>query len=118
MTIDRFGLFFGTLNELVRSIPVVSAPFGLSVEWAGTAGLTLSLHLEATVTEVVTENLLADTTVGRTDRTVVVGGHLDSTADGPGINDNGSGTAAMLETHYGIQQRLGPFGHRLATPWW
>ncbi len=45
-----------------------------------------------------TENLLADTPTGRTDRTVVVGGHLDSVAEGPGINDNGSGTATILET--------------------
>ena len=41
---------------------------------------------------------LAATAGGRTDRTVVVGGHLDSVAEGPGINDNGSGTATILET--------------------
>ena len=29
---------------------------------------------------------------------MVVGGHLDSVREGPGINDNGSGVAAMLET--------------------
>jgi len=28
---------------------------------------------------------------------VMLGGHLDSVHDGPGINDNGSGTAALLE---------------------
>ena len=32
------------------------------------------------------------------ENTVVVGGHLDSVQDGPGINDNGSGVAAVLET--------------------
>jgi Zn-dependent M28 family amino/carboxypeptidase len=47
---------------------------------------------------VTTENLLADTPGGRTDRTVVVGGHLDTVAEGTGINDNGSGTATILET--------------------
>ena len=29
---------------------------------------------------------------------MLVGAHLDSVADGPGINDNGSGSAAILET--------------------
>ncbi len=29
---------------------------------------------------------------------MVVGAHLDSVAEGPGINDNGSGSAAILET--------------------
>ena len=41
--------------------------------------------------------MLADTPGGRADRTVVVGAHLDSVAEGPGINDNGSGSAAILE---------------------
>ena len=47
--------------------------------------------------EIVTENLIADTPGGRTDRTVLAGAHLDSVPEGPGINDNGTGTAALLE---------------------
>ncbi|WP_237563256.1 M20/M25/M40 family metallo-hydrolase [Arthrobacter sp. H-02-3] len=42
-------------------------------------------------------NILADTE-GSAERTVVVGAHLDSVKDGPGIDDNGSGVAAVLET--------------------
>ncbi|HEX9226694.1 MAG TPA: M20/M25/M40 family metallo-hydrolase [Arthrobacter sp.] len=42
-------------------------------------------------------NILAETG-GSAQNTVVVGGHLDSVEDGPGINDNGSGVAAILET--------------------
>ncbi|MBM7504627.1 M28 family metallopeptidase [Agromyces aurantiacus] len=95
---DRFGLFGGTLDAPVRSIPVVSAPFERGVEWANTPGLVIRLALQINITEVSTENLLADTPSGRTDRTVVVGGHLDSVSEGPGINDNGSGTATILET--------------------
>ena len=44
-----------------------------------------------------TANLIADTKTGREDRTVVVGAHLDSVFEGPGINDNGSGSAQDLE---------------------
>jgi aminopeptidase S len=49
--------------------------------------------------EVDTEtfNILADT-AGSTEHTIVVGAHLDSVRRGPGINDNGSGVAAMIET--------------------
>lgn len=46
---------------------------------------------------VETFNILADTQ-GSADHTVVVGGHLDSVQEGPGINDNASGVAAVLET--------------------
>lgn len=42
-------------------------------------------------------NILADTE-GSAENTIVVGGHLDSVQNGPGINDNGSGVAAVLET--------------------
>ena len=42
-------------------------------------------------------NILADTG-GNAAHTVVVGAHLDSVKEGPGINDNGSGVAAVLET--------------------
>ena len=42
-------------------------------------------------------NILADTG-GSAENTVVVGGHLDSVREGPGINDNASGVAAILET--------------------
>ena len=42
-------------------------------------------------------NILADTG-GSAEHTVVVGAHLDSVQEGPGINDNASGVAAVLET--------------------
>jgi Zn-dependent M28 family amino/carboxypeptidase len=43
-------------------------------------------------------NVLAQTKSGDTDNVVMVGAHLDSSARSPGINDDGSGVAAVLET--------------------
>jgi Zn-dependent M28 family amino/carboxypeptidase len=45
-----------------------------------------------------TRNVLAQTKTGSTRDVVMVGGHLDSVPAGPGIDDNGSGVAAVLET--------------------
>jgi hypothetical protein len=42
-------------------------------------------------------NVLAESKAGRPDNVVVVGAHLDSVYAGPGIQDNGSGSAAILE---------------------
>jgi Zn-dependent M28 family amino/carboxypeptidase len=42
-------------------------------------------------------NILADSPGGDPDKVVVVGAHLDSVVTGEGINDNGSGTATILE---------------------
>ena len=44
-----------------------------------------------------TSNVFAETKGGNAGNVVMVGAHLDSVAEGPGINDNGSGTAAILE---------------------
>ncbi|MGH3660224.1 MAG: M28 family peptidase, partial [Micromonosporaceae bacterium] len=48
-------------------------------------------------------NVIAQTRTGSPDRVVMAGAHLDSVPAGPGINDNGSGVAALLE----IAVRLG-----------
>ena len=44
-----------------------------------------------------TTNVIAETTSGDSDNVIVVGAHLDSVGVGPGINDNGSGSATILE---------------------
>ncbi len=43
-------------------------------------------------------NVIAQTRTGSPKQVVMVGAHLDSVEDGPGINDNGSGVATLLET--------------------
>lgn len=45
----------------------------------------------------VSSNLIADWPGGDTSNTFMFGAHLDSVSAGPGINDNGSGSASILE---------------------
>jgi Zn-dependent M28 family amino/carboxypeptidase len=94
---DRVGLFGGTLDLPQAAIPVVSTSYATGAELAGLSDVVMHLAVDADVIPISSFNILADT-AGRADRTVVVGAHLDSVAEGPGINDNGSGTAAILET--------------------
>jgi Zn-dependent M28 family amino/carboxypeptidase len=44
-----------------------------------------------------TANVVAQMPGGEGEKTVMVGAHLDSVPEGPGINDNGSGSATVLE---------------------
>ena len=98
--VGRTDLLTGTLGDPV-DIPVVGVTFadGEALADAAAAG-DVSVHV-VTSTEVdleaTTSNIIASTPGGDRDRTVVVGAHLDSVAAGPGINDNGSGTATLLE---------------------
>jgi hypothetical protein len=62
-------------------------------------------------------NVIAQTRTGRTDNVVMAGAHLDSVPAGPGINDNGSGSSALLETAL----RLGPrprVANAVRFAWW
>ena len=54
--------------------------------------------LDAENIKITSRNVLAQTETGSTHDVIVVGAHLDSPRDGPGINDNGTGVAAVLET--------------------
>lgn len=63
-------------------------------------------------------NLIADWPGGDTNQVLMAGSHLDSVTSGPGINDNGSGSAAVLETALAVS-RAGyrPTKH-LRFAWW
>jgi Zn-dependent M28 family amino/carboxypeptidase len=60
-------------------------------------GARVGLEVDAVSERRRTVNVIAETAAGRGERLVMAGGHLDSVPAGPGINDNGSGTAALLE---------------------
>ncbi len=57
-----------------------------------------TIKLNAGVRNERTRNVIAQTKTGSTANVVMVGAHLDSVPGGPGIDDNGSGVAAVLET--------------------
>lgn len=93
----RQDAFLGTLGGPVVNIPVVGSSYTVGRELVdNSATVRLAVFAEMYF-DVLTSNVIAETPGGRNDRVVVVGAHLDSVAAGPGINDNGSGTAAILE---------------------
>ena len=57
----------------------------------------MRLRVEYRVGSTPTENVIAETRGGDPNKVIVVGAHLDSVGPGPGINDNGSGSAALVE---------------------
>lgn len=63
-------------------------------------------------------NLIADWPGGDPNQVVMAGAHLDSVTSGAGINDNGSGSAAVLETALAVSRAgLQPTKH-LRFGWW
>jgi hypothetical protein len=81
-------------------IPVAMTTFAVGSELynAVQAGpVNVTFNVETVTEEVPQHNLIADSKGGDPERTIVVGAHLDSVEEGPGINDNGSGTGALIE---------------------
>ena len=95
---DREELFQGTLSEdsLIK-IPVVAIAYPLAVKILETGDLTLRVAAQTKLEKKVSFNVIAESKSGDPDNVVMLGAHLDSVAEGPGINDNGSGSAAILE---------------------
>ncbi len=96
----RDALVTGTLGN-PASIPVVGLSFadGASLYAAAAGGPVVVNVVTATEADLnaVTTNIIADSKGGNPDKTIVVGAHLDSVQEGAGINDNGSGSATILE---------------------
>src|SRR5690349_9694050 len=63
----------------------------------GATGLTVRLKVDWRPGTYPTSNVIAETRDGDPNDVIVVGAHLDSVGVGPGINDNGSGSATILE---------------------
>jgi Zn-dependent M28 family amino/carboxypeptidase len=99
-TPDRQGIPAVTLTANNTSgIPVLGTTYTLGETLAGLVPGGLRMRVFAnTLREIKTTfNVLAETNSGNDSNVVMVGAHLDSVFAGPGINDNGSGSAAILE---------------------
>ncbi len=93
---DEMGGTLGRGTEV--KIPVISVTKAAGAQLRGQQGAPVTIKLNAGVRVEKTRNVIAQTTTGSTTDVVMVGAHLDSVAEGPGINDNGSGVSAVLET--------------------
>jgi Zn-dependent M28 family amino/carboxypeptidase len=80
-------------------VPVLGSTHaaGLALADAAEAGATVHVSTSTSTRQVQSVNVIAESPWGDPVHVVMLGGHLDSVIDGPGINDNGSGTMTVLE---------------------
>ncbi len=95
---DRNGIPAVTLTANNTSgIPVLGTTYALGATLAGTAGLRMRVFANTLRQILPTYNVIAEKKGKNENNVVMAGAHLDSVLAGPGINDNGSGSAAILE---------------------
>ncbi|WP_020672896.1 M28 family metallopeptidase [Amycolatopsis nigrescens] len=63
-------------------------------------------------------NLIADWPGGDANNVIMAGGHLDSVNAGPGINDNGTGSAGLLEVALTVAKDQVQTSKHLRFGWW
>ena len=97
-------------------IPAVFVTTQVGLDLASTPDATVTLTVEFTEEVRVAYNVLAETASGNDANTVMAGAHLDSVQDGAGINDNGTGSAALLET--AIQMSKTKPNNTVRFAWW
>ncbi|WP_200841262.1 M20/M25/M40 family metallo-hydrolase [Geminicoccus flavidas] len=110
----------GTLGTPV-GIPVLGASFALGEELhrlAQDGQVRVRIKTDATSELRQTANVISETSSGAADRIVVVGAHLDSVSEGPGINDNGSGAAMILELAIQLHRLKITPANRLRFAFW
>ena len=106
------GVPAATLGRVGARIPVLVVNGDVPLA----DGTAVTLEVDADSERRRTHNVIADTRGGGGGRVVMAGAHLDSVPSGPGINDNGSGVATLLE----VAEALGPRppGARVRLAFW
>ncbi len=87
----------GSLLQLGTRIPAIVVGAATAQALRDAAPQHVRLRVDAISESRISRNLIAETPKAKGGRVVMAGAHVDSVPEGPGINDNGSGVAALLE---------------------
>ncbi|MBT2209229.1 M28 family peptidase [Actinomadura sp. NEAU-AAG7] len=110
--------------ERAQALPVLGVTHRLGTSLAKASrtsggGLRLRVRTDVAQGRRTTSNVIAETRRGRPGNVVLLGAHLDSVREGPGINDNATGSSALLA----IAEKISALGakglrNRVRFAWW
>jgi hypothetical protein len=111
---DRGAPFSGSLGAPGLRIPVLAVSTRAGRELSG----RVRVRVDAVSARRTTHNVVAEIGPEDAERVVMAGAHLDSVVAGPGLNDNGSGVAAVLEVAEQLASRPLADGAALRVGFW
>ncbi|TXS16466.1 M28 family peptidase, partial [Streptomyces sp. adm13(2018)] len=116
------GILSGTLGEpAAGKIPTGGISLAEGEKLAADLAkgpVKLSFEIRQLQEKRVTNNVIAETKGGNAANTVMLGSHLDSVTAGPGINDNGSGSAGLLQTALELAKTKEKVRNKVRFAWW
>lgn len=114
---NQAGEINGTLgNSFTLDLSVVGITQEIGQQLVATPGLVMTVQTETLRGIATTYNVLAELAGKNKNNVVIAGAHLDSVNAGPGINDNGSGSAALIEVAENLS-KVRP-QNTLRFAWW
>ncbi|KAG9076315.1 hypothetical protein FS749_011925, partial [Ceratobasidium sp. UAMH 11750] len=106
-----------------ESVPTVfigletAQPFIARLNGTTSEAISATVNVDSLVKDVVSENIIAQTIWGNPSNVIHVGGHLDSVPAGPGVNDDGSGSATVAELLVQLA-KFKPSRNAVRFSWW
>jgi len=108
-------------NNINRLIPVGIIHSDIGKRWAArldaSEELEITLMIDGIVEKRTSWNIISQTKQGDPNRVIMLGAHLDSVPEGPGVNDDGTGVAALLEIMESVE-RYDDYPHSIRFAWW
>ncbi|KAH7353853.1 aminopeptidase Y [Plectosphaerella cucumerina] len=101
--------------------PVGTIPLAVGQAWkarlAAGEEVVVRLYVDAIYEERETFNVISETKEGDPNNVIILGAHLDSVQQGAGINDDGSGSTALIEIMGSFKKYKG-FKNKVRFIWW
>ena len=101
-------------------IPVGVTTLEIGTAWKArlaTETLRVTLLVDAIFEQRESWNIISETKEGDPNNVVMLGAHLDSVQAGAGINDDGSGSTALIEIMGSLKKYKG-FKNKVRFAWW
>lgn len=101
--------------------PVGTIPLAVGQSWserlAAGEEVEVTLFVDSIFEERETYNVISETKEGDPNNVIILGAHLDSVQAGPGVNDDGSGSSALMEIMGSFKKYKG-FKNKVRFIWW
>jgi hypothetical protein len=110
--------FAGTLGGPGARVAVLGLSTRAGAALARTSSPRLRVRVRAVSETRSTRNVIAELGDPTPRRIVMAGAHLDSVPEGPGLNDDGSGTSAVLDSAEALARTPLPDGVQLRFGFW
>ncbi|MFI0796803.1 M28 family peptidase [Micromonospora rubida] len=111
---------FLAFDPTMFTIPMggISRKDGEDLIGRAATGARVRLTLRGSAQPRTTVNLIAETAGGDPDNVVMLGAHLDSGTEAPGINDNGTAAVTVLQTALAMAPHQTTVRNKVRFAWW